>query len=186
MKRILNIVNILNFIKNLNNDEDKMSECISSLIGLTSITSVERSSTSEVVSRREKNVISYESIDDISKYLETNNFKKNVIEITKLLLSDINKSLCNNVSSLFNVGERNPYLSIITRNPKGRKRIVAKNWYHKKLMWIDNGNSMSRFYSVEDYEKNRAEFIKNIIASYNNITREEYQIKIPETETNDQ
>ena len=186
MKHILNIVNILNFIKNLSNDEDKMSECISSLIGLTSITSVDRSSTSEVVSRKEKNVVSYESIDEISKHLETNNFKSNVIEITKLLLNDINKSLGNHVNSLFIVGDRCPYLSITTKNPKGRKRILVRDWYHKKFIWIDDGNTMSRFYSVEEYEKIREKFIQNIVDSYNKITREEYQIKTPDTGSEEQ
>ena len=101
MKRILNIVNILNFIKNLSNDEDKMSECISSLIGLTSITSVDRSSTSEVVSRRSANVISYDTLDEINKYLEENQFKKTTIDVIKYIYSDFNKTFDNKVHPLF-------------------------------------------------------------------------------------
>ena len=45
---------------------------------------------------------------------------------------------------------------------------------------------MSRFYSVEEYEKIREKFIQNIVDSYNKITREEYQIKTPDTGSEEQ
>lgn len=185
MKRIFNIINILNFINDLSSDEDKLSECISSLIGLTSITSVDRSSTGEVISRRSENVVSYESIEEISKYLETNNFKKNIMELTKSLFNDITQVLCNNVRPLFSAGVH-ASLAFITKNPKSRKCVVLKSWIHKGLMWVNDGYDAYKLYSIEDYGKIKEEILKNTVNSYNNITRAEYQIKTPDTGSEEQ
>lgn len=177
MKRILNITNLFNFINDISSDEEKLSRCVSSLIGLTSITSVDRSSTSEVVSRRDTKTDSYESIEEISKYTEENNYKKSTIDTVKLIFDDITKIFSNNVRILFSTAIHTS-LTIIAKNPKSRTRIVSKNWIHKRLIWLSGGFKVC---SIEDYKKIREEYLKNMIDSYNNITREEYQIKTPDT-----
>ena len=85
----------------------------------------------------------------------------------------------NKVHPLFSAGVH-AFLTFLTTNPKSRKRIVSKEFLRKGVVWANDGTRDYKFYSIDEYEKVREEFIKNIINSYNNITREEFQIKIPD------
>ncbi len=176
MKNLFNIINLLTLIKNLSTDENSLEECISSLISMTSITSIERASSNENLDRNIHNdarrKIIHETPEDFYKMLSEWGIPEKITNNSKIIRDLILNLLGDNIRIIYSY-----QISIETNHRSGRARLVAKLWHSKRTLFIWSG----KLYKIKrrdniDNEEFVQEFSKNIVDVYNNISKQEHRI----------
>lgn len=170
-KRVFRISTLMNYMKELCGDDTRVGDIIRRYMGLASVATVGQDGGADITANKRVRV-RYDSPESVYDNLRTWGRTERIINTSKAIISDIEELFKDNIRIINARGA----ISLESRYPNSRKRLVAKLWFPKQYVIISCVEKQFKVETVESYETIKAELRSTLIEIYNTLSRPENRI----------